>query len=87
MLKPGDRFGDYTIVRLLGKDGMGGNDGMFKGFLSQARYVFPLWLADKSKGERFEVLGHVIGEWFNPGDYFETEKPMFFFRWQVEFKF
>jgi len=69
------------------QDGMGGGDGMFKGFLSQARYVFPLWRADKAKGERFEVLGHVIGEWFNPGSYFETEKPMFFFRWQVEFGF
>ena len=48
---------------------------------------FPLWLADKKKGERFEVLVHVIGEWFNPGDYYETKKPAFFFRWQVEFKF
>ena len=69
------------------QDGMGGDDGMFKGFLSQARYVFPLWLADKKKGERFEVHGHIIGEWFNPGAYYETKKPSFFFRWQVEFKF
>ena len=22
-LNPGDRFGDYTVVKLLGKDGMG----------------------------------------------------------------
>ena len=55
--------------------------------LSQARYDFPIWLADKSKGERFEVFGHVLAEFFNPGDYYETDKLGFFFRWQVEFKF
>ena len=69
------------------QDGMGGGDGMFKGLLSQLRYDFPLWLADKSKGERFEVFGHLLAEFFNPGDYYETEKPAFFLRWQVEFKF
>ena len=69
------------------QDGMGGGDGMFKGFLSQARYDFPIWLADKEKGERFEVFGHLLAEFFNPGDYYETEKPAFFFRWQLEFKF
>ena len=69
------------------KDGLGGSDGAFKGFISQVRYDFPLWLADKKKGERFEVVGHVLAEFFNPGDYFETDKPAFFFRWQVEFKF
>ena len=69
------------------QDGMGGGDGLFKGFLSQARYDFPIWLADKEKGERFEVFGHLLVEFFNPGDYYETEKPGFFFRWQLEFKF
>jgi len=69
------------------QDGMGGDDGSFKGLLSQARYVFPLWLADKSKGERFEVVGHILGEWFNPGDYYASDRPMYFFRWQLEFKF
>ena len=69
------------------QDGMGGGDGLFKGFLSQARYDFPIWLADKEKGERFEVFGHFLVEFFNPGDYYETEKPAFFFRWQLEFKF
>ena len=69
------------------QDGLGGGDGFFKGFLYQGRYDFPLWLADKSKGERFEFIGHVIAEFFNPGDYFEAEKPAWFFRWQVEMKF
>ena len=69
------------------QDGMGGGDGLFKGFLSQARYDFPIWLADKEKGERFEVFGHLLVEFFNPGDYFESQRPGFFFRWQVDFKF
>ena len=69
------------------QDGLGGGDGFFKGFLSQARYDFPIWLADKKKGERFEMFGHLLAEFFNPGDYYETEKPAFFLRWQLEFKF
>ena len=69
------------------QDGMGGGNGMFKGFLSQVRYDFPLWLADATKGERFEVFGHILAEFFNPGDYFETDKPSWFVRWQVDFKF
>ncbi len=69
------------------QDGLGGGDGFFKGFLSQARYDFPLWLADRKKGERFEVLGHAIVEFLNSGDYFATDRPAFFFRWQVEFRF
>lgn len=69
------------------QDGLGGGDGLFKGFLCQARYDFPIWTADKSKGERFEVFGHFLAEFFNPGDYFETDKPGWFVRWQVDFKF
>ncbi|MBO7721064.1 MAG: hypothetical protein J6T01_01510 [Kiritimatiellae bacterium] len=69
------------------QDGLGGGGGLFKGVLSQMRYDFPLWLADKSKGERFEVFGHLLAEFFNPGDYFETDKPSYFLRWQVDFKF
>jgi len=69
------------------QDGLGGNDGLFKGFLSQVRYDFPLWLADKDKGERFEMFGHLLAEFFNPGDYYETEKPSWFVRWQIDFKF
>jgi len=69
------------------QDGLGGGDGFFKGLLSQLRYDFPIWLGDKSKGERFEVFGHLLAEFFNPGDYFITEKPSYFLRWQVDFKF
>lgn len=69
------------------RDRAGGGGGAFKGFLSQVKYEFPIRLADRSRGERFEVFGHAIAEFFNPGDYFETDKPAFFFRWQVEFRF
>ncbi len=69
------------------KDGLGGGDGQYKGFLSQARYDFPLWRADAAKGERFEIFGHLLFECFNPGDYYETSKPAYFVRWQVDFKF
>ena len=69
------------------KDGLGGGGGCYKGLLSRALYKFPLWTAEKDKGERFEVLGHVIGEVFNPGDYYDTDKPAYFVRWQIEFKF
>ena len=69
------------------KDGLGGGEGAFKGFLSQIRYDFPLWTPDRSAGERFEIFGHLVGEWFNPGDYYETDRPAWFVRWQVDFRF
>ena len=69
------------------KDGLGGGSGRFKGMLTQLRYDFPLFIADKDNGGRLEVFGHVMAEFFNPGDYFATDKPGWFFRWQVEFRF
>ncbi|MBQ5530799.1 MAG: hypothetical protein IIT98_02205 [Kiritimatiellae bacterium] len=68
-------------------DGLGGGDGSFKGVLSLVRYDFPILTADRGKGERFEIFGHIYAELFNPGDYFETDKPAWFVRWQVEFAF
>ena len=69
------------------KDGLGGGDGAYKGFYSQARYDFPIWTAERDRGERFEVCAHVVGEWFNPGDYYATDKPAYYVRWQIEFRF
>ncbi len=69
------------------RDRVGGGDGSFKGFLSQLKYEFPIYLADREKGGRFEVFGHALVEFFNPGDYYATEKPAYFFRWQLEFRF
>lgn len=69
------------------RDGLGGDDGAYKGYLNTLHYNFPLLLADKERGERFEIFGHVHAELFNPGDYFATDKPAWFIRWQVEFKF
>ena len=68
-------------------DGLGGDDGAFKGLLSVAKYDFPLWLPDTAKGERLEIFGHLYAELFNPGDYFATDKPAWFVRWQLDFRF
>jgi hypothetical protein len=68
-------------------DGLGGGNGHYKGLLSQARYDFPLWPTGADEGGRFRMFGHVIAELFNPGDYFETSKPGWFVRWQVDFAF
>ena len=69
------------------RDGLGGGSGKFKGLLSQIRYDFPLFSADRTAGERFEVFGHVVAEFFNPGDYYETDRPAWFVRWQLDFRF
>ena len=79
--------GDIGPLFAAAQDHLGGGDSLYKGLLSQVRYVFPIWLADKKKGERFEVRGHIIAEFFNPGDYYSTDRPGFFFRWQVDFSF
>ena len=93
-LNPGIDFGrNHRVSAMTGAlfaardDGMGGGDGSFKGWMNQIRYDFPLLLADKDKGERFEIVGHVYAELFNPGDYFRTDRPSWFLRWQVEFRF
>lgn len=69
------------------RDGLGGGNGRFKGLLSRAMYTFPLWTPEKDSGSRFEMYGHVIGEVFNPGGYYDTDRPGWFLRWQVELKF
>ena len=70
--------------------GRADHDGStFKGVLSAARYDFPIRLAPKNATgfDRVEVFAHVVGELFNPGDYYDSSKPAFFFRWQVDFRF
>ena len=86
----GPRHGVYWATGPMfaaAQDGMGGGNGMFKGYLNQVRYDFPLWLADKSKGERFEFFGHLEVEFINPGDYYASDKPAWFFRWQLDVRF
>lgn len=66
------------------------HDGsMYKGFLSAMRYDFPILCAPKGATglERFEVFGHVVGEMFHPGDYFDSSRPAYFVRWQFDVKF
>ncbi len=74
------------------QDRLGRSDGRgstFKGVLSVARYDFTLRAAPKDATgfDRVEILGHLIGELFNPGDYYETSRPAFFLLWQLEFRF
>ena len=69
------------------QDGLGGGDGMFKGYLNQMRYDFPILTADRARGERFEIFGHLLAEFINTGDYYASDKPMWFFRWQLDFRF
>lgn len=64
------------------RDHLGGGDGSFKGLQSQVRYDFPIF-----EDGRFEVFAHVLAEFFNPGDYYSTDKPAYFVRWQLDFKF
>lgn len=67
----------------------GGGDSMYKGWLSAARYDFPIRLAPKDASglDRIEVFAHVVAEHFLPGDYFDSSKPCYFFRWQIDFRF
>ena len=63
----------------------GSGDSMFKGVLSVLRYDFPIILAPKNAHglDRFEIYGHVMAELFNPGDYYDTSRPAYFFRWEI----
>ena len=36
---------------------------------------------------RFEIFGHLLAEFFNPGDYYDTQRPAWFVRWQIDVKF
>lgn len=69
------------------RDGAGGSDGGFKGLYTRGKYSFPILRADRGKGERFEIFAHVIGEYFCPGDYYESSHPAWFARWQLDFRF
>lgn len=99
-LKLGSKFGKYHSLYISSgpmfadkQDGYGRADGdgtsRYKGLKSIARYDFPLLIApkDASGVSRFEIYCHIIGELFNPGNYYETSRPAYFIRWQVTFKF
>ena len=67
----------------------GSGDSMFKGVLSAVRYDFPLLLAPRQATgiKRFEIFGHLMAEMFNPGDYYDSSRPAYFIRWEVNFRF
>ncbi len=68
-------------------DAEGGSS--YKGFLSAVRYDFPLLRAKKDASglDRLDLSGHVMAELFNPGDYYESSHPAWFFRWETVLKF
>ena len=66
-------------------DRVGGGSGFYKGDLRQVKYTFPIFTPDE--GNRFEVFGHLLFEFFTPGDYYESERGAWFFRWQLDFRF
>ncbi len=67
----------------------GAGESMFKGVLSSLRYDFPILLRPKDATglKRFEVFGHVVGEVFNPGDYYDSSRPAYFIRWEFTIRF
>ena len=67
----------------------GSGQSMYKGWLTAARYDFPLRIAPKGASglDRFTVFGHLVAEVFNPGDYFDSSRPAYFIRWEIVFKF
>lgn len=79
----------FTAVQ----DRLGHADGhghsMYKGWLTAARYDFPIRLAPENAAgvDRFEVFGHVVAEHFQPGDYFDSSAPAYFVRWQFDVRF
>lgn len=79
----------FTAVQ----DRLGHADGhghsMYKGWLSAARYDFPIRLAPENASgwDRFEIFAHVVAEHFQPGDYFDSTKGAYFIRWQFDVRF
>ena len=67
----------------------GSGESMYKGWLSACRYDFPIRLAEKgASGWRgIDIFAHIVAETFHPGDYFDSSKPAYFARWQIDFRF
>ena len=87
-LHAGEEVG--VIARLRIRPGyFGDGDSLYKGWLSAARYDFPIKLAPKGANgfDRCEIFAHVVAESFQPGDYYDSSKPAYFIRWEVSFKF
>ncbi len=73
-------------------DGVGRADGAehhYKGWLSSACYTFPIRLAPKKATgwDRFEVIGALTAQLFNPGDYYDSTRPASLLRWEIRVKF
>lgn len=69
------------------RDRMGGGNGIFEGLGTQLKYAFPIYLTASEGGRGFDISSYIQVEFFNPGDYYRTDKPSYYVRWQVDFKF
>lgn len=62
-----------------------------RGWLSTARYDFPLIVSSKDAGtklgRRLTVYGHLQAELFSPGDYYPYESNAYFLRWELDVRF
>lgn len=56
----------------------------FEGWLTGGHYRFPLWRDERGRRSLSCLLS---GELFNPGDYFDSQKPAVFFRCMIDFVF
>jgi hypothetical protein len=68
-----------------------GGGGSLRGWLSQARYDFPLITPKKDGGDllsrRFGLSGHLLAEVLTPGDYYPFDSMAYFLRWELVAKF
>ena len=86
-------FGADLRIRQEMMDNLGSadrsGDSKYKGWLTAARYDFPILLSPKGASgiDRFEIFAHIVAESFLPGDYYDSSKPAYFIRWEVSFKF
>ena len=66
------------------KDGKGGDSGSHYGYLGTLRYDFPLFSNIFGRDDkRGNLVGQLLAEVFEPGDYYATDETAYFLRWQI----
>jgi hypothetical protein len=66
-------------------------DSRLRGWLSVARYDFPIRTPGKGGGDilsrRLAVYGHLLAEVLTPGEYYQEQSMAYFLRWEINVKF
>lgn len=66
------------------KDGLGGGDGSFYGWLGIFRYDFPIMTNIlKREDKRGNLFGRLQAEILDPGDYYASDKVAYLLRWEL----